>query len=107
MKGRPIRPAARSRAPKPAAGDARESGHTCGMKTAVSLPDEVFEGAERLARKLGRSRSELYREALIEYVARHTPAEVTEALDRVVEEIGTEPEGRRSAARRILERSEW
>ncbi len=78
------------------------------MKTAVSLPDEVFERAERLARRLGKSRSEIYREALVEYVARHAPAEVTEALDRVVEQVGPEPdEGRRAAARRILERSEW
>ncbi len=78
------------------------------MKTAVSIPDAVFEEAERLARKLHKSRSQLYREALAEYVVRHTPAAVTEALDRLVE--GLEPEDetfRRAAARRTLERDAW
>ena len=48
------------------------------MKTAVSVPDDIFEGAERLARREGRSRSEVYSAALREYVARHSPDEVTE-----------------------------
>ena len=34
------------------------------MKTAVSIPDHVFDAAERLAEKLGISRSELYQRAL-------------------------------------------
>jgi hypothetical protein len=37
----------------------RVSGYTIGMKTAISLPDEVFESAERLAGRLKVSRSEL------------------------------------------------
>src|SRR5207245_3739515 len=49
------------------------SGYTSGMKTAVSLPDDVFDQAERLARRLRKSRSALYREAIAEYVARHEP----------------------------------
>jgi hypothetical protein len=36
------------------------------MKTAVSIPDEVFEGAERLARHTKRSRSRLFSDALKE-----------------------------------------
>lgn len=52
------------------------------MKTAVSVPADIFEKAERLARSEGRSRSDLYSAALREYVARHAPDEVTEALDR-------------------------
>ncbi|PYT05293.1 MAG: hypothetical protein DMF60_12445, partial [Acidobacteria bacterium] len=43
------------------------------MKTAVSIPDEVFEKAERLARRMKKSRSELFSRALDEYVARHAP----------------------------------
>lgn len=58
------------------------------MKTAVSVPDDVFERADRLARREGRSRSEVYSAALREYLARHAPDEVTEALDRLVSEIG-------------------
>jgi metal-responsive CopG/Arc/MetJ family transcriptional regulator len=78
------------------------------MKTAVSVPDEVFERAERLARRSGRSRSEVYSAALREYVARHAPDEVTDALDRIVGEM--DPSGEpfvSEAGRRVLEASEW
>ncbi|HEV2006824.1 MAG TPA: ribbon-helix-helix protein, CopG family [Candidatus Limnocylindrales bacterium] len=78
------------------------------MKTAVSVPDEVFESAERLARRERRSRSEVYSAALREYVARHSPDEITEAMDRVVAEVGTTIDPFvTSAATRVLERSEW
>ena len=86
------------------------SGYTSGMKTAVSIPDEVFDKVERLARGAGRSRSEVYSAALVEYVARHAPDEVTEAMDRVCERVGAEAEGDAfvsAAGRRILERTEW
>jgi metal-responsive CopG/Arc/MetJ family transcriptional regulator len=36
------------------------------MKTAVSIPDDVFEGAERLARRTKKSRSQLFSDALRE-----------------------------------------
>jgi predicted transcriptional regulator len=78
------------------------------MKTAISVPDEVFEQADNLAKRLKMSRSQLYSRALSEYVARHAPDEVTEALDRVSAELGAEPDVFISAAsRRILERTEW
>jgi len=78
------------------------------MKTAVSLPDDVFEGAERLARAAGRSRSELYSAAIREYVARHAPDEVTAALDRVVGEIGDGLDPfMEEAGRRGLAATEW
>jgi len=79
-----------------------------GMKTAVSIPDDVFTRAERLARRTKKSRSRLFSDALKDYVARHTPEEVTEAMDRVCEEVGNAPDKFRvSAVRRVLERSEW
>jgi predicted transcriptional regulator len=78
------------------------------MKTAISLPDEVFAQAERLARRLRKSRSELYRDALAEFVARHDPDAVTAAMDRVAELVDTRPDGfAAAAARRTLERTEW
>jgi len=77
-------------------------GYTPGMKTAVSVPDRVFKSAERLAKHLKKSRSQLYSEALAEYVARRAPDEVTEAYDRLAQERPLE-----RAARRALERSEW
>jgi predicted transcriptional regulator len=78
------------------------------MKTAVSVPDEVFERTERLARRSGRSRSEVYSAALREYVARHDPDEVTEALDRVVAEVGDGPDAFvGEAGRRVIGTVEW
>jgi predicted transcriptional regulator len=78
------------------------------MKTAVSVPDDVFEGAERLARREGRSRSEVYSAALRDYVARHEPDEIADALDQVVADVGegTDPFVE-AASRRTLESDEW
>jgi len=78
------------------------------MKTAVSIPDDVFEEAERLAADLETSRSQLYSRALREFVARHAPDRLTEAMNRVVDAVGTEvDEFSRRAARRVLEQVEW
>jgi metal-responsive CopG/Arc/MetJ family transcriptional regulator len=78
------------------------------MKTVVSIPDEVFQRAERLARRAGKSRSRLYGDALRAYLARHAPDEVTEAMNRAVAEVGEDKDQFVSAvARPILERSEW
>jgi predicted DNA-binding protein len=57
--------------------------YTPDMKTAISLPDEVFESAEQLAKRLGKSRSELYVVAINEYIDRNTDTFVQESLDRV------------------------
>jgi predicted transcriptional regulator len=54
-----------------------------GMKTAISLPDEVFEAAEELASELGVSRSKLYAEAVAEYVAHRRDDGITERLNEV------------------------
>ncbi len=49
------------------------------MKTAVSIPTDVFRAAERLAKALKRTRSGLYAEALREYLARHDPKRIAES----------------------------
>lgn len=78
------------------------------MKTAVSIPDDVFERAERFAKQAKRSRSELFSAAVREYVARHAPDDVTEAMNRVCESGQKEPDAFGiAAARRVLERTEW
>jgi len=87
---------------------ASRSGYTLGMKTAVSVPNEVFERADRLAKRLRVSRSELYSRALREYLARHAPDEVTEALNVLCEELDTGAEEFvHEAGRRVLESSDW
>ena len=78
------------------------------MKTAVSLPDKLFQAAERQARRTKKSRSQLYAEALAEYLARHAPEEVTDAMNRVVAQLAEPTDPFVSlAGRRVLERSEW
>jgi metal-responsive CopG/Arc/MetJ family transcriptional regulator len=78
------------------------------MKTAISISDDIFEDAERLARRLKQSRSELYSRALAEYVARHAPDQVTENMDKVLAEVGEEADRFPArAARRALRRTEW
>jgi metal-responsive CopG/Arc/MetJ family transcriptional regulator len=53
------------------------------MKTAISIPDAIFEEAERLAQERGLSRSELYAQAVAEYVRDQRHAGVRERLDAV------------------------
>lgn len=78
------------------------------MKTAVSIPNDLFEGAERLARRTRKSRSRLFSDALREYLARHAPDKITESMDQAVIEIGEEKdEFVSSLARHRLERTEW
>ncbi|HUF72357.1 MAG TPA: hypothetical protein VMR74_05600 [Gammaproteobacteria bacterium] len=78
------------------------------MKAAVTLRGDVFEAAERQARRMRISRSELYTDALLEYLARHAPDELTEIASRVCDELGGSPEPfAAAAARRALERGMW
>ena len=79
------------------------------MKTAVSVPNDLFAQVDRLARRSHRSRSEVYSAALREYVARHAPDEVTEDLDRVVAAVGQlDPDAfAAESARRALADVEW
>ncbi|MDX1571091.1 MAG: hypothetical protein R3200_11440 [Xanthomonadales bacterium] len=53
------------------------------MKVAVSIPDEIFEEAEQLAERLGKSRSRLYAEAIAEHLKDHRFDGITERLDAV------------------------
>ena len=53
------------------------------MKTAISIPDDVFDAAEAVARRLGMSRSELYTTAVQAFVASQQQTGVKEALDAV------------------------
>lgn len=85
-----------------------DDGYTWSMKTAVSIPDDVFKKAERLALRMQTSRSQLFSNAVTEYVARHAPDDVTEAMNEACRDIGVEPDPFMFAAsRRILEQSEW
>jgi predicted transcriptional regulator len=58
-------------------------GYTRGMKTAVSVPDDVFRQAEAAARRLRISRSQLYATAISEFLTRRQADAVTERLNEV------------------------
>jgi metal-responsive CopG/Arc/MetJ family transcriptional regulator len=53
------------------------------MKITISVPDEVFEAGEHLACQLGVSRSQLYSDALAQYLIARGSAEVTARLNRI------------------------
>ena len=77
------------------------------MKTAVSIPNPLFQKAERQRRKLGVSRSELYATALEHLLSEEPDLEVTEALERVygVEDSDLDP--RFAAAQRRATAEKW
>jgi predicted transcriptional regulator len=83
------------------------------MKTAISIPDELFASADRLARRLDKSRSQLYAEAVAEYLVRHDVETITDRLNTVHDQIA---EGRlaedqerfaQAGARAVLASVEW
>jgi metal-responsive CopG/Arc/MetJ family transcriptional regulator len=78
------------------------------MKTAISIPDELFTRAERFARRTKRSRSKLFSDAVKDYMARHATDEFTERMDKLIAELGQPADPAiTSAAHRTLRRTEW
>jgi metal-responsive CopG/Arc/MetJ family transcriptional regulator len=60
------------------------------MKTAVSVPDSIYEAADGLAQRLGMSRSALYSRAVAEFIERHRSDGVTGKLDEVYSSTSSE-----------------
>lgn len=83
---------------------------TTPMKTAVSIPDRVFQSAEELAARLGVSRSQLYARALASLVERHREDLITSRLNEVYgpggETSSLDPEVRLLQSRSI-DREKW
>ena len=78
------------------------------MKVALSIPDDLFESAETLVKRLGVSRSRLYATALADYVAKHRGRKTTERLNAVyATESGRLDASVRHAQRRSIERDTW
>jgi len=75
------------------------------MKTAVSIPDEVFQRADQVANHLGWSRSQLYARAVAEFVDRQGEDPVTKALDALADDMPTG--SAHIAARRLIESGAW
>jgi len=78
------------------------------MKTAIRIPDDVFAEAERLTRHLHKSRSQPYTEAIREYLARHNPDAVIEALNQVCDVVDSRVDlALATPSRHLLQRVEW
>lgn len=81
------------------------------MKTAISLPDKLFEEAETVAKDLGLSRSKLIRTALEEFLQRRRDEEVTASINRYIgkygAELSEEDEAWLAHSREMLRRVEW
>jgi len=58
-------------------------GYTLSVKTAISLPDDLFRMAEAAARRLRVSRSELYARAIGEFLKQQDEGDITERLNAV------------------------
>lgn len=79
------------------------------MKTAVSLPDDLYERAEQAAQQLGVNRSQLYARALAKYLQDVGPDPVTERLNELADEHAKErtaPESS-AAARSMIDSGGW
>jgi predicted transcriptional regulator len=53
------------------------------VKTAISLPDDLFRKAELAARQLKMSRSRLYATAIAEFLDRRRTSKTTERLNEI------------------------
>ncbi len=83
-------------------------GYTFGMKTAISIPDSVFRAAEKYAKRMQKSRSQLFSEAMVEYLQRHTPDEITRKMNETIESIGDfDNSFVRKASQNLLGHSKW
>jgi hypothetical protein len=80
------------------------------MKTAISIPDDVFRHAEAAAKRLGMSRSELFTRAAAAFLKEHPPVDVTASYDRAFGEPESDrrlASHRRRVARAALRKVEW
>ena len=79
------------------------------MKTAISLPDPLFQSAEALAHRLGVSRSELFANAVAAFIAHHDQARLTERINAAYADTADEPPDLALAAiqARSLPRDQW
>lgn len=78
------------------------------MKTAISLPDELFDRVNRSAKRLGISRSEFFARAVARYIETARQAEIKASYDAAFgEEDSDAAEVVRQAARKALLSVEW
>jgi metal-responsive CopG/Arc/MetJ family transcriptional regulator len=81
------------------------------MKTAISLPDRLFEEADAAAKDLGVSRSKLIQTALEEFLKQRRDDAITQSINRYIAKYGAdlskEDEAWLAHNREQLRRVEW
>ena len=78
------------------------------MKVAVSVPDPVFQAAERVSRRMRISRSRFYAAAVEAYVRQHSEADITDQLNRVyADQRSTLEPALETATLEVLRRESW
>jgi metal-responsive CopG/Arc/MetJ family transcriptional regulator len=78
------------------------------MKVAVSIPDPLFEEAERASQRMRIPRSQLYARALQAFVRQHSGEDITARMDAALEKIGAsrDPEWE-SLGLEVMRREKW
>lgn len=82
------------------------------VKTAISLPEPLFERVDAFARQRKISRSQLFARAVEEFLRRHESQALLEALNRVYEDFSPTPEEKEvghlmKQKQRELVKGEW
>jgi metal-responsive CopG/Arc/MetJ family transcriptional regulator len=77
------------------------------VKTAISIPDALFEAADRLARRLSITRSELYARAIEQLLAGQSDSDVTARLNEVYTSQAASLDPRLAAAQRRALDDRW
>jgi metal-responsive CopG/Arc/MetJ family transcriptional regulator len=78
------------------------------MKTAISVPDDIFQAAEGMAKRLGMSRSQLYSTAVREYLETHRTRGVTALLNQVYDSYDSQLDLRAAEAQaESLPEDDW
>jgi len=78
------------------------------MKTAVSITDELFVKAEKLAKRKKISRSRLYSQAIEEYLAKDEKRKIIEKINKVCDEVDTSLDpGLKNFQADMIRRNEW
>jgi hypothetical protein len=77
------------------------------VRTAVSIPDELFRRADRFASRTGRSRSQLYAEVRSAFLDDELGDPVTTALNDLAPELNAEPRLGARVGRSLIESGDW
>lgn len=78
------------------------------MKTAISIPDPLFQSAEALASRMGLTRSELYTQAVESFIKTYDPSVITARLNELYSnENATIPRDLQAAQIALLDDEGW